>query len=53
MLTPDRAIKLPDGFSVDEMPEASKLDAAFGSYATSYEVKDGYLHFMRSLLVRG
>lgn len=45
--------KLPDGFKVDEMPEASKLDAAFGNYATSYEVKDGYLHFMRSLLVRG
>ncbi len=46
-------IKLPEGFEVDEMPDAVKLNAPFGSYTTSYEVKDGYLHFKRSLIVRG
>lgn len=45
-------VKLPIGFEVDEMPEPSKLDTAFGSYRTSYEVKDGQLHFTRSLLLR-
>ncbi len=36
-------VKLPSGFAVDEMPDPVKLDTAFGSYATSYEVKDGVL----------
>ena len=29
-----------------------KLDTAFGSYATSYEVKDGVLIFSRKLVQR-
>jgi hypothetical protein len=45
-------VKLPGGFDVDEMPDAVKLDTAFGSYATSYVVKDGQLLFTRSLVVR-
>lgn len=45
-------VKLPEGFVVDEIPEATKVDAAFGSYSTSYEVKDGTLHFTRNLVVR-
>ncbi len=45
-------IKLPEGLSVDEMPDPVKLDVPFGSYVTSYEVKDGHLHFYRSLTVR-
>jgi hypothetical protein len=45
-------VKLPEGFVVDEIPEAAKMDAAFGSYSTSYEVKDGKLHFTRSLIIR-
>ena len=42
-------MKLPAGFEVDEMPDPVKLDTAFGSYKTSYEVKDGELVFTRSL----
>jgi hypothetical protein len=42
-------VKLPAGFEVDEMPDVVKLDTAFGSYATSYEVKNGELVFIRSL----
>ena len=42
-------IKLPVGFVVDEMPEPAKLDSAFGKYSVTYEVKDGYLIFNRSM----
>ena len=42
-------IKLPIGFVVDEMPEAAKLDSSFGKYSVTYEVKDGYLIFNRSM----
>jgi len=45
-------VKLPSGFMVDEMPDPVKLDTAFGSYATSYEVKDGVLIFSRKLVQR-
>jgi hypothetical protein len=45
-------MKLPAGFDVDEMPDAVKLDTSFGSYATSYEVKDGQLIFTRKLVQR-
>lgn len=41
-------VKLPAGFDVDEVPDATKLDTPFGSYATSYEVKDGHLLFTRA-----
>ncbi|MEW6210523.1 MAG: DUF3857 domain-containing protein [Acidobacteriota bacterium] len=46
-------VKLPDGFAVDETPDAVKVESAFGAYSTAYEVKDGQLHFRRSLIVRG
>lgn len=46
-------LKLPDGFEVDELPDAVKLDTAFGSYTTSYVVKDGELVFTRALAQRG
>jgi len=45
-------IKLPAGFEIDELPDAVKLDTAFGSYVTSYVVKDGQLLFTRTLIVR-
>jgi len=45
-------VKLPAGFAVDELPDAVKLDTAFGSYATSYDVKDGELIFSRKLVQR-
>jgi hypothetical protein len=42
-------VKLPAGFDVDEMPEASKLETPFGKFAVTYEIKDGNLLFHRSL----
>ncbi len=45
-------IKLPDGFEVDEMPDAAELNQPFGNYAAKCEVKDGYLIFRRSLALR-
>lgn len=42
-------MKLPVGFEVDELPDAVKLDTAFGSYKTTYEVKNGELVFTRAL----
>ena len=45
-------VKLPAGFDVDEMPDPVKLDAPFGSYKTSYVVKDGELVFTRALTQR-
>lgn len=44
-------VKLPEGFVVDEMPEPSKLETVFGKYTVTYEVKDGYLLFNRSLVL--
>ena len=45
-------VKLPEGFEIDEMPDATKLETAFGKFSTSYEVKDGHLIFIRNLEVR-
>ena len=45
-------VKLPAGFEVDEMPDAVKLDTPFGSYKTSYEVKNDQLVFTRALTQR-
>ncbi|MDX2041199.1 MAG: DUF3857 domain-containing protein [Acidobacteriota bacterium] len=45
-------IKLPENFIVDELPEAAELNQPFGNYAVTYEVKDGYLIFKRSLVLK-
>ena len=42
-------VQLPAGFVVDELPDAVKLQTAFGSYTTSYEVKNNELVFKRQL----
>jgi hypothetical protein len=42
-------VQLPAGFAVDEVPDAVKLETTFGTYNTSYEVKDGHLIFKRQL----
>jgi hypothetical protein len=42
-------IKLPPGFVVDEMPEPAKFESVFGKYSVTYEVKDEYLLFNRSM----
>jgi hypothetical protein len=45
-------IKLPAGFDVDELPDAAELNQPFGNYAAKSEVKDGYLIFKRSLVLK-
>jgi hypothetical protein len=45
-------VKIPDGFEVDELPDALKLDTSFGSYNTTYLVKEGQLVFTRTLAQR-
>jgi hypothetical protein len=45
-------VKLPAGFEVDELPDVAKLETAFGSYKTSYEVKGTELIFTRTLAQR-
>ena len=42
-------VQLPAGFAVDEVPDAVKIETTFGSYVTSYEVKDNELVFKRRL----
>jgi hypothetical protein len=42
-------VQLPAGFSVDEVPDAVKIETPFGSYVTSYEVNDNQLIFKRKL----
>lgn len=42
---------LPAAFVVDEMPDPVNLSTDFGKYSTKYEVKDGKLHFTRSLVM--
>ena len=42
-------VQLPTGFTVDEVPDPVKIETPFGSYATSYEVKDNQLVFRRQL----
>lgn len=44
--------ELPKGFDVDELPDPVKLDTAFGSYSTSYEVKDSTLIFTRKMITK-
>lgn len=45
-------IKLPEGFVVDEIPEAVEINQPFGNYAASWEIKDGQLIFKRALILR-
>ncbi len=45
-------IKLPEGFAVDEMPDALELNQPFGNYAAVCEVKDGHLIFKRTLVLK-
>lgn len=46
-------IRLPEGFAVDELPDAAKINTSFGSYLVNYQIKDGYLLVERSLSIKG
>ena len=43
------SVTLPSAFAVDEMPDSFRVEVPFGSFAATYEVKDGQLLFTRSL----
>lgn len=49
MMKETTTFNLPQGFVVDEMPDAVFLETPFGKYTTKYEVKDNKLVFTRSL----
>jgi hypothetical protein len=44
-------VKLPDGFVIDEIPEANGIEASFGKYTAKYEVNNGYILLTRSLIL--
>ncbi|MEQ1606828.1 MAG: DUF3857 domain-containing protein [Pyrinomonadaceae bacterium] len=48
-MTETATFTLPEGFVVDETPNAVDLASAFGSYSTRYEVKGQKLVFTRTL----
>ncbi len=41
---------LPEGFSVDEMPDPIDLKTSFGTYSNSFQEKDGKLYYSRKLV---
>lgn len=43
---------LPEGFTVDEVPDTINLKTSFGNYSTSYEVKDGKLIYKRTMITK-
>jgi len=43
------SFQLPSGFIVDEVPDAVKIQTSFGSFVTSYEVKNNQLIYKRQL----
>lgn len=45
-------IKLPEGFKVDELPDAAKMETSFGSYSFNFEVANGMLVFTRKISMR-
>ncbi len=48
--TETAVFELPQGFTVDEVPEELNLETSFGKYSTSYEVKEGKLFYKRTLI---
>jgi hypothetical protein len=52
MIKESAVFLLPSGFVVDEMPDPVKIDVPFGVYETSYEIKDGKLHYSRSMTMK-
>jgi hypothetical protein len=45
-------IELPQGYIVDELPDAIDLDLGFASYKSSSQVKGNVLHYSRTYTVR-
>jgi hypothetical protein len=45
-------IKLPPGYTIDELPEPVKLDLGFASYESASTLTDGILHYTRTFTVK-
>ncbi len=45
-------IKLPEGYSVDDLPPPVDAEYFFGSYHSKCEVKNGALHFVRTMEIK-
>lgn len=45
-------IKLPAGFVVDEMPDASKVETAFGTYSSELKLDSGFLSLERRMVLK-
>jgi hypothetical protein len=45
-------IELPQGYAVDELPEAVKTDLGFASYESSTQLKGNVLHYSRTMTIR-
>lgn len=50
--TETAVISLPEGFEVDELPDPLNLETSFGTYTTSYEIKDGSLTYTRRMVTK-
>ncbi|MBI4751687.1 MAG: DUF3857 and transglutaminase domain-containing protein [Acidobacteria bacterium] len=44
--------QVPEGFAVDEIPDPIQLEAPFGSYSATCEVKGSEIRYSRSLLLK-
>lgn len=44
-------VKLPEGFVVDEIPEAQQTEAPFGKYSATYEISGAFLLITRNLVL--
>jgi hypothetical protein len=50
--TDDYSIELPEGYTVDEIPDPLKLDLDFAAYQSAVEVKGNILHYTRTYTLR-
>ena len=50
--TDDYSIELPDGYTVDEIPDPVKLDMDFAAYQSASELKGNTLHYTRTYTIR-
>ncbi len=50
--TDDYSIELPDGYSVDEIPDPVKLDLGFATYQSNFQVNGNTLHYTRNYTIR-
>ena len=50
--TDEYSIELPDGYSVDEVPDPVKLDVGFATYQSDVQVKGNTLQYKRTYTLR-